>query len=300
MRKLIIALATLSFALVGTKAQSAESWIKVYVGDSDRNQISASGTCTIIITPKSGDKKILKAELITAGDSHADGKLSHGGQIITQGKNSVELLVGKPEHSHGDAKGGHGHDESEVSEHGEAESEHDHAESDAHEHGEADESGKSLSYFQVNYDSDSDGAAFSAVVIIKTGKATFNIKGFEYPFLDYGAVVALMETQLNEIQNLIDSNKLLKVHPAASKISLLAESLPNAKGVPDANRSEIEKTCKELIALFGEIDKAADAEKKDETILALKKYRAKVGLLAKHVHKDDEHDEHDSHDGHDH
>jgi len=67
MKKLILALVTMSLVLVGNEARSAEGWIKVYVGDSERNQISASGSCTIILTPKSGDKKILKAELVTEG-----------------------------------------------------------------------------------------------------------------------------------------------------------------------------------------------------------------------------------------
>ena len=298
MKKLILTLAAMSFILVGNEARSAEGWIKIYIGDSDRNQVSASGSCTIIVKPKSGKKTVLKAGLVTVSESHAGAKLSHGGQVITEGKNSIELVVGKPAHSHGDADSEHGHGEGEANEHGDAEDEHGHEESEAHEHEEADAPGEGLSYFQVEFDFDSDGVAFSAVVIIKTDKATFNIKGFEYPFLNYGAVVSLMEAQLDEIQILIDTKKLLKVHPAASKISLLAESLPNAKGFPEADRSEIEKTCKEIIALFGEIDKAADAEKKEETILVFKKYRTKINLLAKHAPEDDEGDEDDAHDEH--
>lgn len=272
MKKLIFTLAIMSLVLVGNEARSAEGWIKVYVGDSERNQVGASGSCTIIITPKSGDKKILKAELVTEGESHSGAKLTHGGQVITQGKNSVELVVGKPEESHG-----------------EAESEHGHGESEADTHGETKESEEGMPYFQVEFDHDSDGAAFSAVVIIKTDKTTFNVKGFEYPFMDYGSAVATMESHLDEIQTLIDSQKLLKVHAVASKISLLAESLPNAKDFPEDDRSEIEKTCKEIIALFDAIDKAGDAENKNETILVLKKYRAKIDLLAKHLHEDEDH-----------
>jgi len=228
---------------------------------------------------------VLKAKLVTPDESPSDWKLAHGGQVITKGENSIELVVGKPEHSHGKAKSEHSHGASEAGEHGQAEKGHD--ESDGHEHGEAN---KVLSYFKADFDFEGNNFAFSAVVIIKSDKGTFNIKGFEYPFLDYGSVVSMMEDQLKEIQSLIDSNKLLKVHPAASKISLLAESLPNAKDFPDDDRSAIEKTCKEIIALFGEIDRAGDSQNKPGTIEVLAKYRSKVSSLAKHVHEDDGHE----------
>lgn len=284
MKKLIFTLTAIGLILAATEAKSADGWIKVYLGDSDRIQVSASGSCTIIITPKSGDKKILKAELVTEGESHSGSKLTHGGQVITKGKNSVELVVGKPEHSHGKAESEHGHGTSEVDEHEQAEKGHD--ESDGHEHGEANQVNKFLPYFKADFDFAGDNIAFSAVVIIKSDKGTFNIKGFVYPFLDYGSVVSMMETHLDEIQSLIDSNKLLKVHPAASKISLLAESLPNAKDFPDDDRSEIEKTCNEIIALFSEIDRAGDSQNMPGTVKVLAKYRSKVSSLAKHVHED--------------
>ena len=288
MKKLIFTLAAMGLILAATEAKSAEGWIKVYVGDSDRIQLNASGSCTIVATTKDGEKIVLKAKLVTPDESLSSGKLAYGGQVIVQGKNSVELVVGKPEHSHGGAKGGHGHGTSEAAEHDQAE---EHDDGDAHEHDEANQSNKALSYFKVDFKFEGDNIAFSAVVIVKSDKGTFNVKGFEYPFLDYGSIVSMMEAQLDEIQSLIDSNKLLKVHPAATKISLLAESLPSAKDFPEDDRSKVEKTCKELIALFGEIDKAADAQKKAATVEVLGKYRSKVSFLAKHVHKDKDHND---------
>jgi len=281
MKKLIFTFAAMGLILAATEAKSAEGWIKVYVGDSDRVQVSASGSCTIIATTKAGEKMVLKAKLVTPDESLSDGKLAYGGQVIVQGKNSVELVVGKPEHSHG-------HGASEADEHDQAEK---HDDGHAHEHDEANQANKALSYFEVDFEFEGDNVAFSAVVIVKSDKGTFNVKGFEYPFLDYGSIVSMMEAQLDEIQSLIDSNNLLKVHPAASKISLLAESLPSAKDFPDDDRSKVEKTCKELIALFGEIDRAADAQKKAATVEVLGKYRSKVSFLAKHVHEDEDHED---------
>ena len=123
-------------------------------------------------------------------------------------------------------------------------------------------------------------------------KGTFNVKGFEYPFLNYTAIVTMMDGVLDEIQGLIDSDQLLKVHPSATKVSRLAASLPNAKGFPEDDRSDVERVCKELIALFSEIDEVADAEKKSETIQVLEKYRVKVAALKKHAHDDGDKDDH--------
>lgn len=296
MKKLIFTLTAIGLILAGTEAKSAEGWIKVYLGDADRNQIGASGSCTIIATTKAGERMTLKAKLVTPDESNSDGKLAYGGQVIVQGKNSVELVVGKPEHVHGSAKGGHQEGTSEAEEHHEVEEHHEaeeHEEVDAHEHGEENHGSKVFPYFEANFDFAGDNIAFSAVVIIKTDKSTFNVKGFEYPFLDYGSVVSTMQAHLDEIQSLIDSDNLLKVHPAASKISLLAESLPNAKDFPDDSRAEVEKTCKEIIALFGEIDKAGDSQNKTATIEVLGKYRSKVSFLAKHIHKDEDHKDDD-------
>ncbi|MCZ6766660.1 MAG: hypothetical protein O7D32_06985, partial [bacterium] len=203
--------------------------------------------------------------------------------------------------------------------HGHAATGHDHGEAEKHghgdEHSEATESDGGLPYFQAAFSltqyecpmncvapTDSPGkcptcgmaleekeVAFDAVVIIKTDKETFNVKGFEYPFLDYSSIVSMMEAHLDEIQELIDSGQLLKVHPVASKISRLAESLPNAKDFPEDDRSTVKSTCKEIISLFAEIDKVADAENKAETIQVLDKYRNKVAVLEKYAHEEPGH-----------
>ncbi len=280
MKRLILTLTVMGLILAANEAKSAEGWIKVYLGDSDRIQVNASGSCTIIATTKAGEKIVLKAKLVTPDESLSSGKLAYGGQIIVQGKNSVELVVGKPEHSHGGAESGHGHGASEADEHDDG---------DSHEHDETNQTSKALSYFEVDFEFAGDNVAFSAVVIIKSDKGTFNVKGFEYPFLNYGSIVLMMEVQLDEIQSLIDSDNLLKVHPAATKISLLAESLPSSKDFPEDDRSEVEKTCKELIALFGEIDKAGDSQNKAATVEVLGKYRSKVSFLAKHAEEEEEH-----------
>ena len=47
-------------------------------------------------------------------------------------------------------------------------------------------------------------------------------------------------------------------------------------------KAGIEKVCKSIIALFGDIDKAADDGKKADTIKVFDRYKAKVKELKKH------------------
>ena len=278
--KLLITGLVLLTTLTAARAQAGDGWIKVYLGDQDRNQIQASGTCTIVIQPTGGKRITLKAEPVS--EEGGSGHLDHGGQVIAKGDHTVEFVLEMPVEEHEHAEGAHGHDESkggheEKSEHG-------------HEHGE-EEAAASFSHFQAplgELGKDGTDLTFDAVVIIKTDDGTFNVKGFEYPFLDFATITTMMDKHLDEIQTLIDGSKLLKVHPVASKISKLAQSLPNAKGFPEDDRKEIEETCKAIISLFGEIDEVADAEKKQETIQILEKYRKKVSSLKEHVH-DEEH-----------
>ena len=119
------------------------------------------------------------------------------------------------------------------------------------------------------------------------------MKGFEYPPAvpnNYKDAVARVEELLKAIQGLIDTNDLEKVHAVAEKISYVCEKLPEL--APHDDKADVEKTCKAVIALFGEIDEAADAGKKRETIQVFSKYKLKVGELKKHV-KGEGHNHHE-------
>ena len=208
--KLLITGLVLLTTLTAARAQAGDGWIKVYLGDQDRNQIQASGTCTIVIQPTGGKRITLKAEPVS--EEGGSGHLDHGGQVIAKGDHTVEFVLEMPVEEHEHAEGAHGHDESkggheEKSEHG-------------HEHGE-EEAAASFSHFQAplgELGKDGTDLTFDAVVIIKTDDGTFNVKGFEYPFLDFATITTMMDKHLDEIQTLIDGSKLLKVHPVASKI----------------------------------------------------------------------------------
>ena len=76
MRLLVSAVLILVFTM-GTHAAAEEGWLKVYLGDSDRNQVSVSGSCTIVITPKAGKKSVLKAELVKPQGNRSGGDNRH-------------------------------------------------------------------------------------------------------------------------------------------------------------------------------------------------------------------------------
>lgn len=97
----------------------------------------------------------------------------------------------------------------------------------------------------------------------------------------YKDAVARIEQHLKEIDELIEHGDLDKVHGVAERISHIGEKLPAL--APSDDRADVERTCKEIIALFKEIDHAADAGKKAETEAAVKKYRARVEELRKHI-----------------
>ena len=249
---------------VSADAQTAT--LKVYLGNKDRIQQSAEGaTCSIVIELRGGPRKILKTEIVTPQETRENLLLNHGGQVITAGDYSVELVLEKPKQDH---------------HHGEPETEHGHG----HEEKSAPEQG--FPYFQASLPHSASGGkelTFNAVVILKLDGSTFNIRGFEYPFLDFTSVINQMEMVLADVKALIDSDNLARVHAAAEGISHLAESLPSAKDVPTEALAEIESIAQALIDLFREIDEAADAGKEAETIAVYNKYLENIAALKRFV-----------------
>ncbi len=87
----------------------------------------------------------------------------------------------------------------------------------------------------------------------------------------YGSAMQHIEQLRTEVANLIETNQLLDVHPAAEEISLVARRLPelaSKSDIPRENWKAINTQSRELANLFGEIDAAADAKKKTETEVA--------------------------------
>jgi hypothetical protein len=274
---------SLAAVLWGGQAIAAESSqekskgeIRVYVADKDKKPVDLKDvTGTVFLEPEGGAKRTLKLQAETPKGSQKNG-IGHGGDVQEAGAYHVEFVVEK---GHGDHKDEHKSDDgtpflsAEIDLTGYT--------CGMSGHPVVDKAGKCPKCPMTAKPVD---LKFSAVVVLKIGQETVNAKGFVYPAAgakDYSGALAKIEEHLKAIDALIAASDLDKVHSSAEKISHVAETLPAL--APKDDKAEVEKIAKEIIALFKEIDDAADAGKKAETIKVVAKYRAKVAELKKHA-----------------
>ncbi len=274
---------------------AAAGEIRIYLVDKAGKIVDAKDvTVTLSIEPEGGAKRILKTHRVSPAGGHKAG-LGHGGDVQASENYQVEMVVVKAHEEEGEGEEG---------------------EEEGGEHHEAEEGGDATPYFaaetsltcwwcgmtgdpmldkpgkcpKCSMDTKPVDLRFSAVVIVKIGAETFNVKGFVYPAATpptYGEAVARIEEHVKTIQGLVDAGKLASVHLVAEKISAICEKLPGM--APKDGATEIASACKTMRSLFDEIDKAADAGKKPETVQALGKYRAQLEILKRHVHGDTKH-----------
>jgi len=102
---------------------------------------------------------------------------------------------------------------------------------------------------------------------------------------DYAGAVAKCEELSNQIGSLITAGKLGDVHTAAADIKKIAEKLPELaqKGLPADVLKDVNIKSKDLAGTFSEIDEAADAGKKEETIRVQERMKALIADLQKHA-----------------
>lgn len=266
------------------KKQEGKAEIRIYLADKDKKPLDLKDvTASVVIEPKGGAKRTLKAELVTPKGTKQIG-IGHGGEVReAEGGLHVEFVVHKPH----DEKGHGEHQDEDATPYFKAEIGLQTYSCGMEGHPVADAPGKCP---KCPMEMKARPAEFTAVVIFKVKGETRNAKGFEYPSSmpgTYPAAVAKAEGYLKEIRSLIDKGDLDKVHGVAEKISQICERLPGIAAKD--HRAEIEKICKETIALFKEIDDAADAGKKAETEAAYKKYAEKIAALKKHAKMEEEH-----------
>lgn len=105
------------------------------------------------------------------------------------------------------------------------------------------------------------------------------------PAHSYAGVIKQIQGLSREIDEHIEKNQLDKVHHEADQIRKLAERLPELakNSMPAGMLKEINKNAKALADMFEEIDEAADAGKKDETIQVHDKMKKLIAELAKHA-----------------
>ncbi|MCZ6691841.1 MAG: heavy metal-binding domain-containing protein [Planctomycetota bacterium] len=268
--------------------------IRVYLADKEKRPVDLKGTtATLVIEPQAGGKRTLTMKAVAPKGSKSQG-LGHGGEVREMGDYLVEFAVVKPHAQHGGD--GHGLEKKDATPYFAVEFPLIGYTCSMHPDVLLEEPGKcptcSMETKPVNLE-------FSAVVIFRIGGETLNVKGFEYPPAvpdNYKDAVARLEDHLETIQGLIHSGDLEKVHAIAEKISHVCTKLPDL--APHHDESKVEKICETVIGLFKEIDAAADAGKKKETIEVFEKYKSKVDELKRHVtgdHKEDHGGDHDDH-----
>ncbi len=101
----------------------------------------------------------------------------------------------------------------------------------------------------------------------------------------YAEAVKACEALSAKIDSLIASGKLADVHGAADGIRQIAEKLPAIarKELPEQGQKEVDAKARALAALFTEIDEAADAGMKQDTIKVHGKMKELIAALRAHA-----------------
>lgn len=84
----------------------------------------------------------------------------------------------------------------------------------------------------------------------------------------FAAGVARLKELHQEINNLIQQNKLDDVHHVAQEMGIVARKMKTlaSRDVAEAKRADAGRLCNDIAGYFSPIDAAADAGKKDETM----------------------------------
>ncbi|MCZ6808115.1 MAG: hypothetical protein O7F08_14255 [Deltaproteobacteria bacterium] len=106
----------------------------------------------------------------------------------------------------------------------------------------------------------------------------------------YAHAVEKLEELSTKIDGLIADGHLEDVHRTAADIKKIAEKLPAlAKtDLPAGMLKDVNVTAKQLAGTFSEIDEAADAGKKDETVAVHDRMKALIADLKKHAAHEEE------------
>lgn len=270
------------------KQESTKGEIRVYLADKDKKPVDLKGvTASILVEPKGATRKVIKGELVTPKGDKKVG-IGRGGDVVEMESYNVEFLVVREHRGHEEKGHGEEHKDEDSTPYFKTEIDLRGYACGMEGHPVLDKPGKCT---KCPMELKLVDLEFMAVVIFKINGETKNAKGFQYPPAipsNYKDAVAKIEEHLKSIDDLIKGNDLDKVHAVAEKISRVCGKL--SKLAPKDSQGEVEKVCKEIIALFKEIDEAADAGKKSETVKVTEKYRAKIAELRKHV-SDKHHDD---------
>jgi hypothetical protein len=224
--------------------------IRVYIADKDKKLVDPADVEVKVTFDRPGQPpKTINTELVTPKAEKRFG-LGHGGAVVESGGYFVEFVVHNPHDASG--KGARAEDD-----------------------------GTPFFWAEIDIKAIPE---FQAVVIFKIKGETRNAKGFEFPSsvpATFKEAVARLEALIAKLEGSIKAKDHAATHGAEKRILKLCEGMPALASAD--SREAVEKGCKEVVALFKDLDKAEHAGDAAACEAVLGKYKAAVGELKKQV-----------------
>lgn len=228
------------FALEAAAARHGVD-LRVYVADKDRKLVDPGDVRVVVhLERPESRRKTLEMELATPQGSKRFG-LGHGGQVVKTEGHYVELVLFDPHQDLVDEEDG-------------------------------------TPYLRADV-SVVECPDFQAVVEFTIKGKLFRAEGFEYPIVPetYKDAVLKLENRMSKLRDLATAGDGEAAFLSQSLIAVLWKGLP-ALATPES-RKTVDKTCKEAVALYKELDVAIRAADAKSTSALLGKYAAAIREL---------------------
>lgn len=247
---LMMAGAALALTLAGVGATVPHGTeVRVYIADKDKKPVDPADVEVTIKLDQPGAKP-LKAELSTPSKGDKRFGIGHGGEVVESGGYFVEMVVYNPHDPSG--RGARAEDDG-------------------------------TPFFRTEVDTRAF-PEFQAVVIFKINGETRNAKWFEHPPVVPATLpeaVAKLEGMITKLESLVAAKDHDGTHGLEKRVYKLCDGIPGLAR-PDAKASA-EKSCRDIAALFKDLDKAVHDGDAVATKAVFEKYKAVLGELKKQV-----------------
>jgi hypothetical protein len=241
----------LVLALAGMGAASPHGTeVRVYIADKDKKLVDPADVGGVTIKLDRPGSKPLETELSTPSKGDKRFGIGHGGEVVESGGYFVEVVIYNPHDPSG--RGARAEDDG-------------------------------TPFFRAEVDTRAY-PEFQAVVIFKIKGETRNAKGFEYPPAVPATLkdaVAKLEATVAKLEELVKAKDHDATHGLEKRVYKLCDGIPGL--APADSKAEVEKSCKELAALFKDLDKAVHSGDADAVTGVMGKYKAAVAGLRKQV-----------------
>lgn len=223
--------------------------VRVYIADKDKKPVDPADVEVTIKLDRPGAKP-LTAELSTPAKGDKRFGIGHGGEVLESGGYFVEMVVYNPHDASG--RGTRAEDDG-------------------------------TPFFRAEVDTRAF-PEFQAVVIFKIKGETRNAKWFEHPPVVPATLpeaVAKLDGMITKLESLVAAKDHDGTHGLGKRVYKLCAGIP-ALAPADA-KAAVEKACKDIAALFKDLDKAAHSGDAEAMSAVIGKYKVAIGELKKQV-----------------